>query len=90
VLLPAQPGTASGATAGSIGELEQEPRAREKVVIAHHCRYGDLSRWIAQVLGDPPLAAAAEKFETAVRAGTASTAEARTQLIEAIHARYHG
>ncbi len=81
--------TATGATAGSIGELEHELQACEDEVIIHHCRLADLSRWIAEVLGDPPLAAAVARIETAVQAGTASIAEARTQLIEAIHARYH-
>jgi hydroxymethylpyrimidine pyrophosphatase-like HAD family hydrolase len=80
--------TATGATAGSITELEHELRACDDAVIAHHCRLSDLSRWIGEVLGDPPLAAAVEQIETAMRAGTASITEARTRLIDAIHRRY--
>jgi len=57
-------------------------------MIRHHAGHADLSRWIAEVLGDPPLAAAVEQIENAVRAGTVSIAEARTMLIEVIHRRY--
>ncbi len=81
--------TATRATAGSITELEDGLRVCDDAMIIHHCRDGDLSRWIARVPGDPPLAAAVKKIETAVQAGTASITEARTQLTEAIHARYH-
>lgn len=80
--------TATGATAGSITELEHELRACDDEVIAHHAGHADLSRWIGEVLGDPPLAGAVEQIETAVRAGTASITEARTRLIDAIHRRY--
>ena len=81
--------TATGVTAGSIGELAHELRGCEDEVISHHCRSADLSRWIGEVLGDPPLATAVEEIEKAVRAGTASVAEARIQLIDVIHRRYH-
>ncbi|MGH3188461.1 MAG: hypothetical protein ACRDOL_14535 [Streptosporangiaceae bacterium] len=59
-------------------------------MIAHHCRFADLSRWIAGVLGDPPLAAAVAEIEQAVSAGTTSIAEARTGLTGVIHRRYQG
>jgi hypothetical protein len=81
---------ATGVTAGSIEELEHELRICDDEVIAHHCRSADLSRWIAEVLGDPPLAAAVGEVETAVRAGTTSIAEARTGLTGVIHRRYQG
>ncbi len=81
---------ATGATAASIEELEHELRTCEDEVIAHHCRFADLSRWIAGVLGDPPLAAAVAEIEKAVRAGTTSIAEARADLTGVIHGRYQG
>jgi hypothetical protein len=59
-------------------------------VIAHHSRSANLSRWIADVLGDPPLAAAVAEIEKAVRTDTASIAEARTGLTGVIHRRYQG
>jgi hydroxymethylpyrimidine pyrophosphatase-like HAD family hydrolase len=80
--------TATGATAGSIAELERELRACDDEVIRHHCRHADLSRWIGDVIGDPPLSAAVEQIENAVRADTVTTAEGRTGLIQAIHGRY--
>jgi hydroxymethylpyrimidine pyrophosphatase-like HAD family hydrolase len=80
--------TATGVTAGSIAELEHVLRACDEEVIRHHCRHADLSRWIADVLGDPPLAAAVDEVEKAVRTETVSTTQARTRLIEAIHQRY--
>ena len=80
--------TATGVTAGSIAELEHELLVCDDEVIRHHSRHADLSRWIGDVLGDPPLAAAVQQIENAVSAGTASIAEARTALIEVIHRRY--
>jgi hypothetical protein len=80
--------TATGATAGSIAELEHELGVCDDEVIRHHCRHADLSRWISDVLGDPPLAAAVRQVETALGAGTISITEARTRLTEAIHRRY--
>jgi len=82
--------TLTGATAGNAGELERELRACEDAVILHHCRRGDFSRWVAEVLGDPPLAegiAAAEEF---VRVGAVTVAAGRARLVSAIDARYHG
>lgn len=40
---------ATGATASSIEELGHELRVCDDEVIAHHCRFADLSRWIAGV-----------------------------------------
>jgi hydroxymethylpyrimidine pyrophosphatase-like HAD family hydrolase len=80
--------TATGATAGSMAELEHELRACDDDVVAHHCRLADLSRWIGEVLGDPPLAAAIEEIENAVQTGTVTIAEAKTRLIDVIHRRY--
>ena len=80
--------TAAGVTAGSLGELEHELRACDDQVILHHCSYGDFSRWVQDVLGDPPLAASIADIELSARSGTASAAEARTKLVSVIHQRY--
>ena len=79
---------ATGVTVGSIAELEHEQRVCDDEVIAHHSRFADLSRWIGEVLGDRPLAAAVGQTEKAVHTGTASIAEARTKLIDVIRRRY--
>lgn len=80
--------TPTGASAGSIGELEHELRVCQDEVISHHCGLADVSRWIGEVLGDPPLAAAVEEIEKSVPEGTTSVAEARTRLIDVIRWRY--
>jgi len=80
--------TPTGATAGSAGELHRELSACEDAVILHHCGHGDFSRWVAEVLGDPPLAAAIAAAEDAVRTGGVSAAAARLRLVAAISARY--
>ena len=80
--------TSTGVTAGSIGELEHELRVCDDDVIIHHCQHGDFSRWVQEVLGDPPLAAAIAQAELAARSGTASAADARAKLTGAIHQRY--
>lgn len=82
--------TASGRTAGSIEELEHELAACSEAAIRHHSNHGDLSRWIAEVLGDPPLAAQVSAIETDLRDGTISTAAARRALGEAIRSRHPG
>ncbi len=82
--------TPAGVTAGSAGELQQQLRACDDAVIVHHCRHGDFSRWVANVLGDPPLAAAIAAAEDAVRTGTATTADGRASLIAAIGQRHTG
>lgn len=79
--------TLTGVTAGSAGELQQALQACEDQVILHHCRHGDFSRWIAEVLGDPPLASAVAATEDAVRAGTAGAEAARSELAAAISMR---
>jgi hypothetical protein len=80
--------TRTGGVAGNVGELERELRMCDDSVIVHHCRHGDFSRWVAEVLGDPPLAAAMAAVEDAIRAGTSEVAAARTMLTDAISARY--
>ena len=80
--------SATGATAGSIAELEHELGVCDDDVIIHHCQHGDFSRWVQDVLGDPPLAAAIGQTELAARSGTASAADARAKLTLAIHQRY--
>lgn len=82
--------TPTGRAAGSVGELERELLVCSEAVISHHSRHGDLSRWIAEVIGDPPLAAQVSAIEARLRAGETSTAEARRSLGDAIHHRYPG
>jgi hypothetical protein len=55
--------TPAGVTAGSAGELDHQLRVCDDAVIVHHCQHGDFSRWVADVLGDPPLAAAVAAAE---------------------------
>ncbi len=78
----------TGATAGCAEDLERELRNGEDAVVIHHSVRGDFSRWVAGVLGDPPLAAAIAEVENAIRAGAASIAEGRTRLTRAIRDRY--
>jgi hydroxymethylpyrimidine pyrophosphatase-like HAD family hydrolase len=82
--------TPAGVTAGSAVELDHQLRVCDDAIIVHHCQHGDFSRWVADVLGDPPLAAAVAAAENAVRAGTATAAGARTSLTAAISQRYTG
>lgn len=82
--------TPTGMTAASAGELEHQLRTCDEAVIVHHCQHGDFSRWVADVLGDPPLAAAIAAAEDAVRTGTAGAAEARAALTTAIRQRCTG
>lgn len=81
--------TPTGTSVGSIGELGRALRScGDDMIVAHHSRHADFSRWVAEVLGDPPLAAAIADVEYAVRSGTASTAEGRSMLIALINDRY--
>ncbi len=80
--------TPTGATAGSAADLERELKAAEDAVVTHHSRHADFSRWVADVLGDPPLAAAIASAEHAIRSGTVSAAEGRSALIHVIRHRY--
>lgn len=82
--------TPTGATASSAADLEHELLACDDAVIGHHCGHGDFSRWVADVLGDPPLAAAIAEAERAIGSGTAGAAEGRSRLLRAIHNRYNG
>jgi len=78
---------ATGRTAGSIEELEHELLVCSEDVISHHSNHGDLSRWIADVLGDLPLAAQVSTIEADLRAGSTSAAAARQALSDAIRLR---
>jgi hydroxymethylpyrimidine pyrophosphatase-like HAD family hydrolase len=81
------PATATGSTASSAPELARELARCEDQAISHHCWHEDFSRWVHDVLGDPPLATAIAQAEQQARSG-ASPASTRTALIDAIHARY--
>jgi hydroxymethylpyrimidine pyrophosphatase-like HAD family hydrolase len=82
--------TATGATAGSIGELAHELTVCDDEVITHHCLQRDFSRWVLDVLGDPPLAGAIAHIEDTAPAGAAGAAQARAELLAAIRQRYSG
>ncbi|WP_207901462.1 HAD hydrolase family protein [Acidipila rosea] len=54
--------------------------------LADHLKRNDLSRWIADVFGDYPLAKTIEKIENASRSGTPN--DVSSDMIEAIRTRY--
>lgn len=76
---------ATGAAAANLEEFERYLRSCEENVVTHHAGLGDLSRWVAEVLGDPPLAARLRAVEDKLRAGALTPATARIRLLEAIH-----
>ncbi len=80
--------TATGATAQNAAELQERLESCDEEVLAHHCGHGDFSRWVADVLGDPPLAAALADTERSVRSGAISVAEGRARLTGAVRERY--
>jgi hydroxymethylpyrimidine pyrophosphatase-like HAD family hydrolase len=80
--------TTTGTSAGNVGELERELRTCDDATIEHHCGHADFSRWVAEVLGDPPLAAAMADIEQAVTSGTAGTAQGRDRFVSVIQDRY--
>jgi hydroxymethylpyrimidine pyrophosphatase-like HAD family hydrolase len=80
--------TPTGTSAGSTGELEHELAHGDDAIVAHHSEHADFSCWVAEVLGDPPLAAAIAEVEQAVRSGAASAVDGRSRLISVIHDRY--
>ncbi|HET7721615.1 MAG TPA: hypothetical protein VFK43_16720, partial [Acidimicrobiales bacterium] len=81
------PDTPTGTTAGSVEELERELRGCDQAVISHHSRHRELSRWIAAVLRDAPLASAVSAIEADVAGGGAG---GRERLLRAIHDHYSG
>ena len=80
--------TATGRTAGNIEELEHELLTCADAAVSHHSAHKDLSRWIAEVLGDPPLAGRFSEIEDSLCAGEVTAAAARQALTEAIHQRH--
>lgn len=82
--------TATGTTAGNIAEFEHELRHCSEEAIGHHCAHGDFSRWIAEVLGDPPLGADVSMVEADVRSGASSLTAGRRALVAAVHERHAG
>ena len=81
------PHTLTGTTAASVEELERELRGCDEAVISHHSRNADLSRWIATVLRDAPLAATVSAIEAEVAGGATG---GRDRLLTAIHEHYPG
>ena len=79
------PDTPTGTTAGSVEELERELRGCDEAVIRHHSRNGDLSRWIAAVIRDAPLAAAVSAIEADIAGGAGG---GRELLLRTIHEHY--
>lgn len=84
------PDTLTGSTAANIEDLERELRGCPDSVVVHHCRHADLSRWVAEVLGDPVLAAAVAGIESDLNAGRVPVHQAREKLISAVEERYPG
>lgn len=76
---------AAGITAANIEELEHRLRSCSEGIIAHHCAHADFSRWISDVLGDPQLANDINEAEGRLRARSTTPANARLELLEAIH-----
>jgi Family of unknown function (DUF5752) len=73
--------TATGAVAGNLQQLEQGLRASDADVISHHSWTGDFSRWVADVLGDRPLADALAVIESDVRTGVIDGNTGRERLL---------
>jgi hypothetical protein len=71
----------TGAVAGNLEQLEQGLRASGPDVIGHHSRTGDFSRWVADVLGDRPLADALAVTEADVRTGVIDGNAGRERLL---------
>jgi hydroxymethylpyrimidine pyrophosphatase-like HAD family hydrolase len=79
------PDSLTGATAGSVEELERVLRDCDEAVIGHHSRTSDLSRWITAVLREPRLAASVQTIEADVAGGAA---DGRERLLRAIREYY--
>lgn len=80
--------TATGATAGSIEDFERELRTCSDEVIRHHCKHLDFSRWIIEVLGDPPLSNEVAAIEAELGSGAKDPVATRAALIAAVGGRY--
>lgn len=57
-------------------------------VVEHHCRSGDLSRWLAAVFQDRVLASHLADLEAGVARGDMSVESARVEILSAIRRRY--
>jgi hydroxymethylpyrimidine pyrophosphatase-like HAD family hydrolase len=82
-------GTATGAVAANLAELEAELAACDESVLRHHCLGHDFSRWVADVFRDGPLAADLAAAEASLtRSGPAAVVEqVRLALIAALQGR---
>jgi len=79
-------GRSSGQRARTLRQLVSVLERWPTSALGGHLHRGDLSRWIANVFGDYPLAKTVEQIESEYRAGKVS--EAVPNLVEAIRSRY--
>src|ERR1700722_9818639 len=85
-----EPGAPTGAVAANLSELEAELAGCDEGVLRHHCPGHDLSRWVADVFHDRPLAAdlAAAEASLTRRSPGAVVEQVRLALITALQDRY--
>lgn len=81
-----------GRPAANLVELHRQLGVVPPSVVEHHTRGGDLSRWVAEVIGDPTLAAALGVAEAGLVDGphAGDVAACRSALRAAIERRYLG
>ena len=65
-------------------------RRVEDSVLAHHATGNDLSRWIASVFADQPLASAVASAEHQLARHWIPVSEARERILSAVSRRYPG
>jgi hypothetical protein len=85
-----EPDTPTGAAAANLVELEAVLASCDEGVLRHHCPRQDLSRWVADVFHDGPLAAdlAAAEASLTPRSPSAVIEQVRLALIAALQGRY--
>jgi hypothetical protein len=81
-----QNGSQTGARAHSLRELVAVVEQTSVAGLDGHLRRGDVSRWVADVFGDYPLARDLRRLEDAYRSGTLNDVTA--SLSRAVRARY--
>ena len=85
-----EPGTPTGAVAANLTQLETELAQCDEGVLRHHCPDHDLSRWVADVFHDRPLAASLASAEASLtrRSPGAVVEQVRLALIAALQDRH--